>query len=101
MTSGDGDDEARTLLDPRLSPVLEFGDDVEERTAGTELSTEYLRRFNFASHHKMRNEMGKRSLINNEILARLFLTLPLRELRHHPTRSWTWLRRSSWPSRMT
>ena len=42
VPSGDGDDEGRALLDPRIAPLLEFGDDVEEWTVAAELSAEYL-----------------------------------------------------------
>ena len=42
VPSCDGDDEARALIDPRLPSLLEFGEDVEEWTAGAELSAEYL-----------------------------------------------------------
>ena len=42
VPSGDCDDEAGALFDPRIAHVLKLGDDVEQRTVGAELSSKYL-----------------------------------------------------------
>ena len=59
VPSCDGDDEARALIDPRLPSLLEFGEDVEEWTAGAELSAEYLRRNCVISQDKSKINCSK------------------------------------------